>query len=491
MSNGNHPPSPPPPDYTPPTERYPPPPLPNKSLFVPITIIVVVVIIIAAIGGAFLQFGSNAQNSPESTFKAFFDAVSSGNTEKALGLTDAHFLSASDFDDAVDEFDDSDNDGYEYKLISTDVAYKDDMSSDERDEFEANIEEMENELDIKVDDYAIVNYEIEATYDGETDTNNGEMPCVKVDGKWYLVIFFVIPHDYSSTTPFGSMMSMEALSETEAKLTFGSFTGEMVPTDIRIILTADIGTVLQFSISHPLTGSETLMTVTGGIGVTATYTDLNYQGNAVNAGDFFMVTGLTPGMSYSLSILYLPTDSFCQLTGPTVFQTPSSQTSTSKSIVIRLSESDAPITCTNFKKYVNDGFYNGLIFHRVIDGFMIQGGAYYPDLTQKTATYSPVSLEINSNLNHIDGAISMARTSDPNSATSQFFICDGAQSSLDGSYAVFGQVTSGMEHVRAISALPTSSQNSMSDVPVNDVVILNASSSTAGGITYVTFVVDY
>ena len=165
-------------------------------------------------------------------------------------------------------------------------------------------------------------------------------------------------------------------------------------------------------------------------------------------------------------------------------------TPTGKTIVFELKESDAPNTCANFKRYVQDGFFDGLIFHRVIDGFMIQGGGFYPDMTQKTATYDPIDLEI-SNLKHEDGSVAMARTNDPNSATSQFYICDGPQTSLDGSYAVFGQVTSGMEHVRAISAVATGSQGGMEDVPTSTVMIQNAKLSTSGGKTLVTLTVTY
>lgn len=160
-------------------------------------------------------------------------------------------------------------------------------------------------------------------------------------------------------------------------------------------------------------------------------------------------------------------------------------------ITIELSKEYAPITCANFEKYVGDGFFDGLIFHRVIDGFMIQGGAFSPDMTQKTATYAPIDLEINQNLRHIDGAISMARTNDPNSATNQFFICDGAQASLDDSYAVFGQVIGGMDIVRAISSVSTTSDSGHSDVPVGDVIIISASISEESGKTYIIFEVDY
>ncbi|MDI6917098.1 MAG: peptidylprolyl isomerase [Thermoplasmatales archaeon] len=146
-------------------------------------------------------------------------------------------------------------------------------------------------------------------------------------------------------------------------------------------------------------------------------------------------------------------------------------------IKIKLYEDKVPITTANFIKYANDGFYNGTIFHRVIDNFMIQGGGFYPNLTQKTPTYPPINLEINSELIHVDGAVAMARTSDPNSATSQFYICDGAQPSLDGNYAVFAQVIEGMDVVRNIASVQTHTENGMNDVPVDDVIIISVTIS--------------
>jgi cyclophilin family peptidyl-prolyl cis-trans isomerase len=137
------------------------------------------------------------------------------------------------------------------------------------------------------------------------------------------------------------------------------------------------------------------------------------------------------------------------------------------------------ITVDNFLDYVRRGFYDGLIFHRVIDGFMIQGGGFKPDMSQKQipADKGPIPLEIDPALKHVDGALAMARTSDPNSATNQFFMNDGPQPSLEPGgvdqygYAVFGQVIEGMEIVRAISAVETTSDNGFNDVPVNDVII--------------------
>lgn len=162
-----------------------------------------------------------------------------------------------------------------------------------------------------------------------------------------------------------------------------------------------------------------------------------------------------------------------------------------KTIIIELKEADAPNTCANFEKYVQDGFYDGLIFHRVIDGFMIQGGGFDANMQQKTPTYAPINLEISPNLRHTDGAVAMARTNDPNSATSQFYICDGAQPNLDDQYAVFGQVVSGMDVVRDISAVETTTSGGMSDVPASPVTIISATLGTQNGKTYVTMIVDF
>jgi cyclophilin family peptidyl-prolyl cis-trans isomerase len=132
-----------------------------------------------------------------------------------------------------------------------------------------------------------------------------------------------------------------------------------------------------------------------------------------------------------------------------------------------------PITTGNFIKLANDGFYSGLVFHRVIDNFMIQGGGFYPNGTQKQDPYGTIELETSPDVLHVDGAISMARLNNPvDSATSQFFICDGAQTSLDGQYAAFGKVVDGMDVVRAIAAVTTTTKyTSYQNWPVEDVII--------------------
>ena len=140
-------------------------------------------------------------------------------------------------------------------------------------------------------------------------------------------------------------------------------------------------------------------------------------------------------------------------------------------IKVELYEDKVPNTCENFIKLANDGFYDGLVFHRVIDDFMIQGGGFTSDGTKKESPYGTIDLEINPEVRHVDGAIAMARTSDPNSATSQFYICDGAQSFLDDNYAAFGVIIDGMDVLRDIASVSTTTKNGMADWPVDDVTI--------------------
>jgi cyclophilin family peptidyl-prolyl cis-trans isomerase len=141
-------------------------------------------------------------------------------------------------------------------------------------------------------------------------------------------------------------------------------------------------------------------------------------------------------------------------------------------MVVELEEELMPITTANFLVYVDEGFFDGTIIHRVIPDFVIQGGGFTPGLSQKS-THPPIELETNPNVLHDYGAISMARTTAPNSATSQFFLVNAAAGShgLDGDYAAFGMMTEGNATLDAISAVPTSTQSSFEDVPVTDVVV--------------------
>lgn len=136
-------------------------------------------------------------------------------------------------------------------------------------------------------------------------------------------------------------------------------------------------------------------------------------------------------------------------------------------ITVEIFEKEAPICAANFLKYVKNNFYDGLVFHRVIKGFMIQGGGMDAKGVPKKGN-SSIKLEINyPTLQHWDGALAMARTSDPNSATSQFYICHGAQKGLDKNYAVFGVVREGRSVVDKIATSPTD----RTDKPKSDITI--------------------
>jgi cyclophilin family peptidyl-prolyl cis-trans isomerase len=148
-------------------------------------------------------------------------------------------------------------------------------------------------------------------------------------------------------------------------------------------------------------------------------------------------------------------------------------------IQLQLDTDNAPITVANFVHYVEQGHYDGLIFHRVIPGFMIQGGGFTPEM-QQLDTGAPIKHESDNGLSNLRGTIAMARTRDPDSATSQFFINTVDNLRLNGmpgrpGYTVFGKVTQGMEVVDAISQVPTGRQGRYQDVPTNPVVINKAS----------------
>jgi cyclophilin family peptidyl-prolyl cis-trans isomerase len=147
-------------------------------------------------------------------------------------------------------------------------------------------------------------------------------------------------------------------------------------------------------------------------------------------------------------------------------------------IKIELDKAKAPVTVQNFLVYVNDKFYDGTIFHRVIPAFMIQGGGFDKDMNQKK-TKAPIKNEADNGLKNLDGTIAMARTSDPNSATAQFFINTKDNAFLDHrddspqgyGYAVFGKVVDGMDVVKKIEAVQTTTRMPHQNVPVTPVVI--------------------
>jgi cyclophilin family peptidyl-prolyl cis-trans isomerase len=148
-------------------------------------------------------------------------------------------------------------------------------------------------------------------------------------------------------------------------------------------------------------------------------------------------------------------------------------------MVIALFDDQAPVTCKNFRTYVQDRYFDGLIFHRVIPGFMIQGGGFEPGL-KKRPSRAPIMNEAHNGLKNKRGTLSMARTNDINSATAQFFINVNDNRSLDHrsmrmdeyGYAVFGQVVEGMDVADAIVSVPRGQRGMYGDVPHKDVLIL-------------------
>lgn len=152
-------------------------------------------------------------------------------------------------------------------------------------------------------------------------------------------------------------------------------------------------------------------------------------------------------------------------------------------IVIELDPVKAPVSSENFLAYVKDGFYNGTVFHRVIDNFMAQGGGYTSDLQPKP-TRAPIRNEANNGLSNLRGTVAMARTGDPHSATAQFFInlVDNPrldyvsdENGMTWGYAVFGKVVEGMDVVDQIRAIPTGGQGPFrTDVPTQPVLIERA-----------------
>lgn len=147
-------------------------------------------------------------------------------------------------------------------------------------------------------------------------------------------------------------------------------------------------------------------------------------------------------------------------------------------IELELNDQQAPITVKNFVSYVNSGFYNNTIFHRVIPGFMVQGGGFTTDLQQKSAN-APIKNEADNGLSNQRGTIAMARTSEPDSATSQFFInvADNVflnHGQRDFGYAVFGKVIKGLDVADKISQVPTTNNGPYQNVPVKSISLISA-----------------
>jgi peptidyl-prolyl cis-trans isomerase B (cyclophilin B) len=156
-------------------------------------------------------------------------------------------------------------------------------------------------------------------------------------------------------------------------------------------------------------------------------------------------------------------------------------TTSAGTVRLELDDAKAPATTANFLQYVKDGHYDGTVFHRVIKGFMIQGGGFEPGLRQKS-TRSPITNEANNGLKNRHYAVAMARTSAPHSASAQFFINTADNEFLNfksetpqgWGYAVFGKVVAGSDVVDAIEKVATGNRGGHGDVPLDDVVILKA-----------------
>ena len=170
----------------------------------------------------------------------------------------------------------------------------------------------------------------------------------------------------------------------------------------------------------------------------------------------------------------------------TAFTDPQSKDDTTKVVIttnlgkitVLLFEKESPISVKNFLAYVDSGFYGGLTFHRVMPGFMAQGGGFMKNLTKRQTILPPIKNESDNNMKNDRGTIAMARTSDPHSATSQFFINVVDNSMLNFTsqgwgYAVFGKVIEGMDVVDKIVAVKTETKNGMKDVPVEPVIIVS------------------
>jgi peptidyl-prolyl cis-trans isomerase B (cyclophilin B) len=184
---------------------------------------------------------------------------------------------------------------------------------------------------------------------------------------------------------------------------------------------------------------------------------------------------------FFLLLLLTSTHSFSTEKTMSETQTKVKLTTTLGEIIIQLNAEKAPLSSANFLTYVNEGFYNGTIFHRVIPDFMAQGGGFDTSFNQK-AVHAPIKNEANNGLTNTRGTLAMARTNDPNSATAQFFINykdntflnHTSQTPSGWGYAVFGEVIEGMDIVDAMAKQPTSNRGGHQDVPKTDIIIEKA-----------------
>jgi len=183
----------------------------------------------------------------------------------------------------------------------------------------------------------------------------------------------------------------------------------------------------------------------------------------------------------SMMLMLSTTHSFATENKMTASQPKVKLTTTLGEIIIQLNAEKAPVSAENFLNYVKEGFYEGTIFHRVIPGFMAQGGGFTKDFNQK-AVHDPIKNEADNGLKNTRGSVAMARTNVPDSATAQFFINYKDNGFLDHTsptpngwgYAVFGTVISGMDVVDKMAEIPTGNKGMYQDVPKTDIVIEKA-----------------
>jgi len=183
----------------------------------------------------------------------------------------------------------------------------------------------------------------------------------------------------------------------------------------------------------------------------------------------------------SMMLLLTSTLSFATENNMSDTQTKVKLTTSLGEIIIQLNTEKAPVSSANFLTYVNEGFYNGTIFHRIIPDFMAQGGGFDISFNQK-AVHAPIKNEANNGLTNSRGTLAMARTNDPNSATAQFFINykdnsflnHTSQTSSGWGYAVFGEVIEGMDVVDAMAKQATGNRGGHQDVPKTDIIIEKA-----------------
>ena len=184
---------------------------------------------------------------------------------------------------------------------------------------------------------------------------------------------------------------------------------------------------------------------------------------------------------FSLMLFLFSTLSFATENKMSDSQTKVKLTTSMGEIVIQLNAEKAPVSAENFKTYVKEGFYEGTIFHRIIPGFMAQGGGFDTDFKQKEV-HDPIKNEADNGLKNVRGTLAMARTSDPDSATAQFFINYKDNDFLNHSsptpngwgYAVFAEVIEGMDIVDEMAKAPTGSRGMHQDVPQTDIIIEKA-----------------